>query len=113
MRGKASGLESKMQSIRITPAYAGKSENAGGRCRRLKDHPRLCGEKISTFASGVVASGSPPPMRGKAELRIDFMEHCMDHPRLCGEKRTWFNKLFLVSGSPPPMRGKAGKNQAV
>ena len=126
MRGKASGLESKMQSIRITPAYAGKSENAGGRCRRLKDHPRLCGEKLERIRLYKPDSGSPPPMRGKVYAAVSMPDtvgitpayagksqhgerdsgKSEDHPRLCGEKHNKFVIVFHMKGSPPPMRGK-------
>ena len=68
MRGKAGKLQPFDPSLRITPAYAGKSGLRSKIVRNDGDHPRLCGEK--TFASGVVASfaGSPPPMRGKVQL---------------------------------------------
>ena len=46
MRGKVPLVTSIAIVMGITPAYAGK--------------------RISTFASAVVVSGSPPPMRGKA-----------------------------------------------
>ena len=31
----------------------------------LRDHPRLCGEKLSRLGMGLGKTGSPPPMRGK------------------------------------------------
>ena len=45
MRGK--GIRSLLRPpiARITPAYAGKSVQAGYSGRRIRDHPRLCGEK--------------------------------------------------------------------
>ena len=46
MRGKVSRYDGKYNFYRITPAYAGKSEQS----QSLKDNPK----------------GSPPPMRGKA-----------------------------------------------
>ena len=45
MRGKGRLKERDFTLQGITPAYAGKSDNAGGRCQQPKDHPRLCGEK--------------------------------------------------------------------
>ena len=66
MRGKGKKETRSFKAAGITPAYAGKSLTLIDFQFEFQDHPRLCGEKISTFASGVVASGSPPPMRGKA-----------------------------------------------
>ena len=92
--------------MRITPAYAGKS-------RRNTFQPPS-------------PQGSPPPMRGKAQNRINriidfgitpayagkssfstmFIKISEDHPRLCGEKHNArINRTGHV-GSPPPMRGK-------
>ena len=45
MRGKAKKPDSGQQKHRITPAYAGKSDSAGGMYQQQQDHPRLCGEK--------------------------------------------------------------------
>ena len=92
----------------------------------FKDHPRLCGEKLSGSSSNVFLTGSPPPMRGK--VGIDYVragvcgitpayagksgkvgqrgDHHQDHPRLCGEKDTVRECYHRQVGSPPPMRGK-------
>ena len=45
MRGKGAGIRDATQWLRITPAYAGKSEHYSDDPDRLKDHPRVCGEK--------------------------------------------------------------------
>ena len=50
---------------RITPAYAGKSHCCISQTPRVKDHPRLCGEKIGGLKMAQDFEGSPPPMRGK------------------------------------------------
>ena len=34
-------------SVRITPAYAGKSRTSAVGCPGCRDHPRVCGEKHS------------------------------------------------------------------
>ena len=126
MRGKEYVLTLFQIFLRITPAYAGKSTLATAVADLPRDHPRLCGEKV-TFGRGVPAvEGSPPPMRGKApffpqnthrtgitpayagkrvlETRHDFTEK--DHPRLCGEKFRIHLFITCQPGSPPPMRGK-------
>ena len=46
MRGKVSTSAKHTLSTGITPAYAGKSEPFNDILYTLRDHPRLCGEKI-------------------------------------------------------------------
>ena len=53
----------------ITPAYAGKSPVWTHRTPSCQDHPRLCGEKKDTRRRKWRQSGSPPPMRGKEQMR--------------------------------------------
>ena len=106
MRGKAAGTAVAIVEAGITPAYAGKRHKEKGRFYMNKDHPRLCGEKLTAAAFAHCFQGSPPPMRGKAfqtsssvpPVRITpayagkrLMPACVllgakDHPRLCGEK---------------------------
>ena len=59
-------MDSIVSHLRITPAYAGKSESILSRVVRKRDHPRLRGEKTVSAALVVVAVGSPPLTRGKA-----------------------------------------------
>ena len=66
MRGKAAVCAIVLTALRITPAYAGKSFRAVVGDVGLRDHPRLCGEKIPYEMSAYQKKGSPPPMRGKA-----------------------------------------------
>ena len=68
MRGKDRDLAAVADGQRITPAHAGKRllgrlPGMGG-----PDHPRACGEKSFAVVNGVQNSGSPPRMRGKADL---------------------------------------------
>ena len=92
----------------------------------LRDHPRLCGEKVKICLFGNDSSGSPPPMRGKEVVHDQkdlyggitpayagkrgnqayTRSKPEDHPRLCGEKISSLDKAFGLLGSPPPMRGK-------
>ena len=65
MRGKACIWIPIKASVRITPAYAGKSRFRG-RCRTGNgDHPRVCGEKRWAYSLAPNTLGSPPRMRGK------------------------------------------------
>ena len=45
VRGKAKKKSGKKDTFRITPACAGKSEYCKLLDLKLKDHPRMCGEK--------------------------------------------------------------------
>ena len=54
-----------VQRYRITPAYAGKRVQRFWRVAYGKDHPRLCGEKLTAPEIKRGGTGSPPPMRGK------------------------------------------------
>ena len=107
MRGKGVDAYRFYKNRRITPAYAGKSDNKVGEIAQWEDHPRLCGEKSVLVMRAESPLGSPPPMRGKGfsafEFYVDFgitpayagkrqrtgrhRLHRRDHPRLCGEKQ--------------------------
>ena len=65
MRGKVVQLFDLLLRVRITPAYAGKSQRHADTADRHEDHPRLCGEKFVKSFKSVRTPGSPPPMRGK------------------------------------------------
>ncbi len=126
MRGKGSGCLTRFFYSRITPAYAGKRPVVAAVLNRVRDHPRLCGEKFVKSFKHVRTPGSPPPMRGKARLATrkasptgitpayagksthagKLRESSKDHPRLCGEKNSSRPLERRHTGSPPPMRGK-------
>ena len=107
MRGKVDG-GCQAQGVRgITPAYAGKSDGSRSQRSRSRDHPRVCGEKRCPGCGDTFLAGSPPRMRGKANLgNLTHTEERItpayagksqapsaaasdlwDHPRVCGEKR--------------------------
>ncbi len=115
----------------ITPACAGKSRHRRRSPARVKDHPRVCGEKELCALAGMAEAGSPPRVRGKDDLDIGAGQDqgitpacagkslskpipCKshrDHPRVCGEKRSvrWVHQNHL--GSPPRVRGKDAKKE--
>ena len=68
MRGKGKNCRSGFPHTGITPAYAGKSLTHPHIRHSKRDHPRLCGEKDSEKFCCFRHRGSPPPMRGKAEI---------------------------------------------
>ena len=106
MRGKVHTRGVALRLTGITPAYAGKSISQRQQRLSFRDHPRLCGEKSNFNVSHQCTVGSPPPMRGKADVVqqavscigitpayagkrsgcFGFWSMIKDHPRLCGEK---------------------------
>ena len=126
MRGKGAPISRPATTIRITPAYAGKSSTHWIMWRCRGDHPRVCGEKPRALLINATASGSPPRMRGKvpppellpvglgitpAYAGKSANKHethflVKDHPRVCGEKPERKAPRRPRLGSPPRMRGK-------
>ena len=106
MRGKAKNRCRSCPLTRITPAYAGKRHCPRSRPGRIRDHPRVCGEKGRLPHLGLYRLGSPPRVRGKdvyTVLKINpsgitpayagkractttAIIQPKDHPRVCGEK---------------------------
>ena len=126
VRGKVQVCSMKVCQKLITPACAGKSCYLGGGCLGNKDHPRVCGEKSTARGSVKYILGSPPRVRGKADVRrrgaytSRITPACAgkrhsdctgnsahrDHPRVCGEKKMWILIKGGTLGSPPRVRGK-------
>ena len=106
MRGKACLCITCYRNLGITPAYAGKSAGVANTPLEIKDHPRLCGEKMLHLQWSPEYLGSPPPMRGKVIEMSIVRPRFWDHPRLCGEKYCRIPQQQQDIGSPPPMRGK-------
>ena len=106
MRGKVDFYYFYTPDRRITPACAGKREQRGSNSQWLKDHPRVCGEKVLLRLNHSRKLGSPPRVRGKVVahsrvlLDVGITPACAgkrmkngervrlsgDHPRVCGEK---------------------------
>ena len=105
VRGKPVRLVFSVVDDGITPAGAGKTA-ASSACRQVRhDHPRRCGENCISIAFRRRQRGSPPQVRGKLCLRINYWQaHRItpagagktiawaqyitskwDHPRRCGE----------------------------
>ena len=127
MRGKDRPESHRPQTAGITPAYAGKRLMFRQIGAGSKDHPRVCGEKLSGCVWLRVYGGSPPRMRGKVnrypvQIPVNgitpayagkslqrLVRPCSskDHPRVCGEKPMRIVWEHAKEGSPPRMRGKA------
>ena len=121
-RGVAAALD-----VGITPAPAGRSNLKVCNLLFHGDHPRACGEKLTTTSPNRRCLGSPPRLRGEAypvyhlpllaritpapagRSNTPLISKCpfWDHPRACGEKRYGFKESQKKQGSPPRLRGEA------
>ena len=68
MRGKGTTTMCRMWAERITPAYAGKRYLACVEVAKIQDHPRLCGEKASSFPPVIAGFRITPAYAGKSCL---------------------------------------------
>ena len=114
---------------RITPACAGKTSTSPPRCPYSTDHPRVCGENLSSLNAALRRSGSPPRVRGKQSPRLphgsrgritpacagktpqpaSLLTGPADHPRVCGENMSGTGGALNRYGSPPRVRGKRAR----
>ena len=108
MRGKGRTWWSRCGFLRITPAYAGKSEMVEYRkimCEQGSPPPMRGKGFFSCSVGG--ESGITPAYAGKSTNWGRTLARIGDHPRLCGEKPNPQKCGLFITGSPPPMRGKA------
>ena len=132
VRGKVTGFHYHARYMGITPACAGKRLCRTHATPITKDHPRVCGEKNVYYELGQQKPGSPPRVRGKADIsqncacffritpacagksqcNFSIPRTAGDHPRVCGEKSAPERRTHAGRGSPPRVRGKAGPNSA-
>ena len=129
MRGKRCAERHHHGRGGITPAYAGKSAAHAVVEVPVRDHPRVCGEKMVSMIPHRRSRGSPPRMRGKVICGHHLAHNPgitpayagkssahnaasvirKDHPRVCGEKSTTSEDAGSLPGSPPRMRGKGSR----
>ena len=104
-RGRQAAIGHVDNSVRITPACAGKTATPSAAPSRTKDHPRMRGEDILFILYCSMIAGSPPHARGRLTNLLSssgkkgitpacagktvFGErpecHRRDHPRMRGE----------------------------
>ena len=106
-RGKDELILKNLIRCGITPAWAGKRDQAFSACRPRRDHPRVGGEKQRIRNGIEPPRGSPPRGRGKASLCDANGKPLEDHPRVGGEKFSKDCIAAVARGSPPRGRGKA------
>ena len=112
-------------SSRIIPACAGNTRTWLVRIDRAGDHPRVCGEHVSTSFFQPPLLGSSPRVRGTRQARqkpdrpagiipacagnTEWIVHRSrlrwDHPRVCGEHHMILLIIQHPVGSSPRVRG--------
>ena len=130
MRGTAPQRHDRKSSIRITPACAGNSQPPPLSEAAYGDHPRVCGEQLTSLSYRLECIGSPPRVRGTGHQRerqapghritpacagnslwyLEEQKRLQDHPRVCGEQASVKKETSRVLGSPPRVRGTGGGN---
>lgn len=125
-RGKVFPKVPASSSLRITPAWAGKSLVNGGAFHVCWNHPRVGGEKHTEQRATAPGVESPPRGRGKETSPHLYCELSRitpawagkslqsvfawrgqrNHPRVGGEKTFFVVWDFALSESPPRGRGK-------
>ena len=115
-----------LELLGITPACAGRRRRSAGPCAVPGDHPRVCGEKSRVDRFRQAQPGSPPRVRGEAQLTFTNVavdgitpacagrryrvyktsRRAWDHPRVCGEKGLCGGTGNSQQGSPPRVRGE-------
>ena len=103
-RGRGKGIFSPPfdNPKRITPAWAGKSQQWPHMCGRSWDHPRVGGEKFLGLFLGHPRGGSPPRGRGKARIAYQESQRQRITPAWAGKrlKRSHRSGIF-ISGPIP------------
>jgi len=112
-------------ATQITPACAGNSVLRSAVHRRIRNHPRVCGEQSTKSQKSDIPLKSPPRVRGTAAggsphvSQAQITPACAgnrfmgcpenvaisDHPRVCGEQKAWRKDGESPVGSPPRVRG--------
>ena len=105
VRGAPDAVCRELRGGGIIPACAGSTMGVRSRQRQGRDHPRMCGEHISSEVAFFNAPGSSPHVRGaQPVVRAEHVVggiipacagstgphhrtdgHRRDHPRMCGE----------------------------
>ena len=125
MRGTRITRCSTISNLGIIPAYAGNTRPAWKAGRPPRDHPRICGEHISSRGNVSTFLGSSPHMRGTRIRAHGYVDTAgiipayagntavcngssafnRDHPRICGEHFLLKPTEHISEGSSPHMRG--------
>ena len=93
MRGKVQVGDTGGDAGGITPAYAGKRLITTMMRNQLRDHPRVCGEKVLNTFIMVCHVGSPPRMQGKGDSPPFFWTDSRITPAYAGKSDSIATRL--------------------
>ena len=96
MRGKGMAATVSLKAKGITPAYAGKRHKQSGSHCSYRDHPRVCGEKLSEMFFAFLLIGSPPRMRGKVIDMFQIINAMRITPAYAGKSRAPTAHLYVT-----------------
>ena len=85
VRGKPLSHTLMFFCLRITPARAGKTLRTMSFPAAAKDHPRACGENVTSARWPMRTAGSPPRVRGKPSLNFAFCPRFRITPARAGK----------------------------
>ena len=88
VRGKRKVVQGERDKLGITPARAGKTPRAFRFCHTYQDHPRACGENVSTTVADAITGGSPPRVRGKLTPELQDMVDQRITPARAGKTKS-------------------------
>ena len=112
VRGKAAAQSKTLSRSRITPACAGKRVRPWDLMNLMRDHPRVCGEKLGVVTEYLPKIRITPACAGKSAYLVRYACPYEDHPRVCGEKLISNTGSRIPMGSPPRVRGKVWRTVA-
>ena len=69
VRGTAAAYADAAQPVGITPACAGNRGRLEALYEKTEDHPRVCGEQVLFWPPARLLKGSPPRVRGTADIK--------------------------------------------
>ena len=107
MRGKETCYSLVQSTMRITPAYAGKRYTRRTTGLSARDHPCVCGEKLTVAVSISIIIRITPAYAGKSYLSWTPYPYLWDHPCVCGEKQ---HRVYILNsrvGITPAYAGKS------
>ena len=105
MRGACVDVRLVGDPDRIIPAHAGSIMRAILRLFITTDHPRTCGEHVTSMGVPLLAFRIIPAHAGSIGRRHSRYRRSWDHPRTCGEHLAATGLMDRRGGSSPHMRG--------
>ena len=99
-RGKAEERAQVSAAQGITPAWAGKSPDPLAALLKLRDHPRVGGEKAPSSCHSKSFLGSPPRGRGKVHVIHLPMVFRGITPAWAGKRQRYSSELQSVEDHP-------------